>query len=220
MPIMSFEDSLNRWYPCVYLFGCDPGPESSAIVCLKVLSPKTEEPGPSIELVSAVYASNKDLAEDDYVLAAFPRLSESAARGRAASGNFFCYEKVGMQGKFCGESTFETATMGGEIRRAFRPFVEGTYAFRSSEWRHALTGVGNAKTPLVYAECCTFFQPTGKGSDPFKGKTSDPGPLWGLHAAGAGGNVEHLKDAMGVALGLLRVRFRSGRDPEIYRREW
>jgi hypothetical protein len=197
----------------VYLLGGDPGPESSGLVCLRVSRAAGQDY--NVELVDAAYLPNRELAKETALYRFTIWL-----RDLDSGGSFFCYEKVGMQGKFCGESTFETATMGGEIRRAFRPFVEGTYAFRSSEWRHALTGVGNAKTPLVYAECCTFFQPTGKGSDPFKGKTSDPGPLWGLHAAGAGGNVEHLKDAMGVALGLLRVRFRSGRDPEIYRREW
>lgn len=209
---MTYEEAIAK-YPEVVLYGCDPGPESCAFVelVLTLLKPNREE---RAFVRNAVYLDNKDIAEgalhdwffNKPLVSALPR--------------FLAYEKVGMQGKFCGESTFETATMGGEIRRAFRPHVCGTYAFRSSEWRHPLTGVGNAKTPLVYAECCSFFEPSGGGADRYKGTKAAPGPLWGLHSAGAGGNVEHLKDAMGVALGLTRVRFRSGKDPELYRRPW
>jgi len=161
-------------------------------------------------IVKAAYVSNDVMGRPD-----FAEMFITAVPSPAAM--FLAYEKLGNQGKTPGDATFETAAAGGEIRRAFRPYVEATYALRSSEWRHPLTGIGGAKTPLVYQEICRFFRPEGGGSDPYKGIAKKPGPLWDFHKAGAGGKVEHLKDAMGVALGLSQVRFRSGRDPEIYR---
>lgn len=191
------------------IVGCDPGPERSAFAFVR------HKPNEDAELLHAAYLDN-DTLDSLALWASF----------RCASWNLdglplvLAYEGVGAQGKFCGESTFETAAMGGEIRRLFRPHVAATYRFISSEWRHALTGQGNARTPLIYHELCKFFPPTGGGADKFKGTKDAPGPLWRLHEAGKGGNVEHLKDALGVALGLTLVNFRSGRDPEEYRRPW
>ena len=184
------------------IIGCDPGPEASALVLVRV-GPK------EAELRGALYLPNARLTEGVEV---WDRL------GCPAGPVFLAYEKVGLQGKYCGDSTFETAAMGGEIRRLFRPFTSGCYAMVSSDWRYALTGQGNARTPMVYAAACQFFPATGAGSDPCKGTKAAPGPLWELHQAGAGGKVEHLKDALGVALGLTRVRYRAARDPEEYRR--
>jgi len=133
---------------------------------------------------------------------------------------YLALEKCGAQFKCVGESVFETAAMGGEIRRAFRPFVTATYVFKSSEWRYLLCGQGNAKTPMIYAELCALFEPTGGGKEPYKGNKAQPGPLWDLHEAGRGGNMEHLKDALGCALALTRCVFRTGEGPEKYRRPW
>jgi hypothetical protein len=159
--------------------------------------------------VSAWYVPNKDI--NDVV-----RVVE-----RFHAPRYLAYEKCGTQwGKCVGEEVFETATMGGEIRRAFRPLVKETYVFRSSDWRNLLCGRGNAPTPVVYAEICALFEPTGEGADPYKGTLKKPGPLWDLHLAGKGGNVEHLKDALGCALALTRCEFRTGEGPEKYRRQW
>jgi hypothetical protein len=208
------EAELERLHPgglhYMEIFGCDPGPEHSALVRICVGKRKDGRLGAT--LAYAAYPRNRDLAVE---------LAKNVAPGLRFSplgSVFLAIEKCGQQGCSPGEDVFETASMYGEIRQLFRPLP--TYAFRSSEWRHALTGIGNAGTPMVYEEATKFFEPIGGGSDPYKGVTSKPGPLWALHQAGKGGNVEHLKDALGVALGLTRIRFRSGVDPEAYRREW
>lgn len=203
---MTFEEARKN--NPVYILGSDPGPTSSAFALVRLEDPLYPSSAP--EIIKALYAKNSEVAETDFA-------ERFAACVPNPSPFFLAYEKIGFQGKCPGDTTFETAAMGGEIRRAFRPFVQGTYALRSSEWRHPLTGIGGAKTPLVYQELCRFFKPTGGGADPYKGNTKQPGPLWGFHLAGAGGNMEHLKDAAGVALGLSQVRYRSGKDPEIYR---
>jgi hypothetical protein len=187
---------------CV-IVGSDPGPTSSALVWVRMVDGR-----PSLR--GAIYADNKDLANGDM----FEMLADD-------HGAAFCaYEKCGNQFKCVGEKVFETAAMGGEIRRAFRPHVQATYSFSPSEWRYLLCGQGNAKTPLIYAEICALFEPTGDGADPYKGTKVKPGPLWALHEAGKGGNVEHLKDALGCALALTRCEFRTGEGPEKYRRLW
>lgn len=204
-----------------FIIGCDPGPVCSAIVLVR--RTPDGEGGFVTDIKKANYLENRLLASR------VPWVQASPDDGGLSTSDgwptFLAYEKCGARflggGKsaMIGESTFETAAMGGEIRRAFRPFVSGVYALVSSDWRHALTGRGNAKTPLVYHEIChRFFEPAGGGSDPYKGTSKEPGPLWGLHEAGKGGNMEHLKDALGCALGLTLVRFRSGKDPEMYRR--
>jgi hypothetical protein len=198
---MTFESALS--VGAVYVIGCDPGPESSAFVAIEVSGQKTA-------LVAAEYASNTGTCTTHEVFLGGTRVFDRPT--------FLAYEVVGAQGRFCGESTFETAAMGGEIRGRLRPVVDGIYRFIPSVWRHALTGQGNARAPLVYHEICKFFQPTGGGADPYKGTSKAPGSLWSFHKAGIGGKVEHLKDALGVALALGQVRFRSNQDPEQYRR--
>lgn len=205
---MTYEEAL-RGCDKFFVAGVDPGPVSSAIVLVRFIKGV-----PDIKM--ALYADNAGFDDDDKFRALFNVGLCGAGEGKPL---FLAYEAVGAQGKFVGETTFETAAMGGEIRRAFRPYADATYRMVSSDWRHALTGQGNAKTPLVYHEICRLFEPTGAGADPYKGTKDKPGPLWNFHAAGKGGNVEHLKDALGVALGLTRVRFRGNRDPEIYRRQ-
>ena len=201
---MTFEEA--RKVGPVYVVGCDPGPVCSAVVAVDLRSGEAK-------LAAAVYADNKDIAEgcleDDFL----PALVRDQRI-------FLAYESCGAQGKFVGESTFETAAMGGEIRRAFRPYVAGAYVFRPSDWRYMLCGKGNARTPEIYAEFARWFAPYGGGSDKLRGNKTNPGPLALLHQAGAGGNMEHMKDALGVALALDRVRYRSGRDPEEFRRPW
>jgi len=189
----------------LFIIGCDPGPESSALVGI------VTHPSGAVSLHWAYYTDNA-------ILAASP--SWFACVGHSKDRTFLCYETCGAQGAFVGASTFETAAMGGEIRRAFRPLVAATYAFRPSEWRYALVGKGNAKAPEIYAAICESFNPTGGGKDPYKGTTAKPGPLWALHEAGKGGHCEHLKDAIGVALAVLKVRFRSGEAPEKYMRSY
>ncbi len=197
---------MNNTFDNCLIIGSDPGPESSAIVAVSFTAGKPE-------LLRAAYQSNESLAKQslDYVLAVY------CSGWRPA---YLAYEKCGAQFKCVGESVFETAAMGGEIRRALRPIVAATYAFKPSEWRYLLCGQGNAKTPLIYAEICALFEPTGGGADPYKGTKDKPGPLWALHEAGKGGNMEHLKDALGCALVLTRCVFRTGEGPERYRRAW
>jgi hypothetical protein len=191
------------------VFGCDPGPEHSALVHTSIVRDVMGRK--RAHLVGAWYPENKDLA------GLMKEVLHPGSMWRRSYA-FLAIEKCGQQGCSPGESVFETAAMYGEIRQLFRPIP--TYALRSSEWRHALTGVGNANTPAVYEAVKQFFDPTGRGADAYKGTKAKPGPLWGLHEAGKGGNVEHLKDALGAALGLTMIRFRSGVDPEAYRREW
>lgn len=193
----------------VVVAGCDPGPGHSAFV--RVLIGKRADGMVKAKLVWAQYQANPEIA-------AWIRPLVNVAAISYGMDDFLAIEKCGQQGCSPGESVFETAAMYGEIRQLFRPMP--TYALRSSEWRHALTGMGNANTPAVYEAVKQFFDPTGGGADPYKGTKAKPGPLWGLHEAGKGGNVEHLKDALGAALGLTMIRFRSGVDPEAYRREW
>lgn len=195
----------------VGLIGVDPGPVSSAYCALVLESGEAR-------LVDAAYLSNQELASIEYPSRLF-RLAV-AVRIPPCEHYFLCYETCGAQGKFVGESTFETAAVGGEIRHWFRPYVSGTYAFKPSEWRYLLCGQGNAGTPLIYAEECALFKPIGAGGDPYKGTESQPGPLRGLHEAGKGGNMPHMKDALGVALALTRAQFRTGSDPEKWRRPW
>lgn len=192
----------NTFDNCL-IIGSDPGPASSALVWVRMRDGRPEMAG-------AVYADNKDLADGD--------IPETVAD--CPVPRYLAFEKCGAQFKCVGESVFETAAMGGEIRRAFRPIVAAAYAFKPSEWRYLLCGQGNAKTPMIYAEICALFEPTGEGSDPYKGNKARPGPLWALHEAGAGGNMEHLKDALGCALALTRSVFRTGEAPEKYRRPW
>lgn len=208
--MLTFEKARESY--AVSVLGVDPGPVSSALVLVR--DPRAGTGPYPPEIRGAWYVPNQEFGVGFGAI-------ESVIRSIPGTDvMFLAYESVGAQGKFCGETTFETAAMGGEIRRAFRPFVAGTYKFVSSDWRHALTGAGNARTPLVYHEICKFFAPTGGGADPYKGTEKQPGPLWPLAVAGKGGNVEHLKDALGVALALGKVRFRSGRDPEDYRRPY
>ena len=198
-----------------FLLGCDPGTTSSAL-CLLAAGPE------GVRLVSAAYRYNADMAlrgPSEWGLGVLTDLGGPL---------FFVYEKLGMQCKVVGEEVFETAAVSGEIRRAVRPLVHGTYALRGSEWRHALTGQGNASDSATrYAVEHEFFAPTGGGRrDPYIGTEAEPGPLWAAGAAGKkregdkNGNICHIIDSAGVALGLTLVRFRSGRDPEIYRRPW
>lgn len=201
---------LNESPLGVCIFGCDPGPEKTAIVKVNV---KRHQDGTiRAQVDRAKYVDNDGFDIERY----FPVCPE----GRDYYKMFLAIETCGTQFKMVGASVFDTAAMGGAVRHALRPFVDGIYCLRSSEWRHALTGAGNARAPVVYDELKRFFEPTGKGSDPYKGVAAFPGPLWGLHEAGKGGNAEHLKDALGVALGLTMVNFRSGKDPEIYRKGW
>ena len=193
----------NTFDNCM-IIGCDPGPTSSALTWIRMTDGRPFHMG-------SIYADNKDLADGD--------MPEMIAGDRDVA-IFLAYEKCGAQFKCVGEPVFETATMGGEIRRAFRPFVKATYAFKPSEWRYLLCGQGNAKTPLIYSEICALFEPTGGGADPYKGLKDTPGPLWSFHEAGKGGVCEHLKDALGCALALTRCVFRTGEGPEKYRRQW
>lgn len=188
------------------IIGVDPGPENTAAVRV-LLVPQDGQY--YVNQIEAVYFPNTKMSESLY-----PWLAHSI------NPQFLAVEICGTQFKTVGESVFETAAMGGAVRYYAGLSTNGTYCLRSSEWRHALTGAGNSRSPVVYEELKRFFVPSGGGSDPYKGIRAMPGPLWAFHEAGKGGNVEHLKDALGVALGLTMVEFRSGKSPELFRREW
>jgi hypothetical protein len=209
---MTFEEAAAQGP--VRIIAADPGSSASGIVAFDLAGGKPSN-------LRARYVSNDDIKAPSF---AMDLLAEwYLGKGGGGIPAFMAYERLGAQGNFVGEEVFETAAMGGELRRAFRPFVEGIYALRGSEWAHGLTGQGNAKIPLVYAEICAFFEPAGGGSDPYKGVAKQPGPLWDFHRAGKWKEGEdtmvvHLKEALGCGLGFTRVRFRSGKDPETFRR--
>lgn len=190
-----------------FVVGVDPGPTSSAL-CMISLHRKTPE------IKSAAYWNNRNLRGWSEEL-------DSFLGHRSGGPVFLCYEACGAQGAFVGASTFETAATGGEIRHLFRPHVVGTYQFSPADWRYLLCGRGNAKTPQVYEGCChAFGEGTGGGSDPYRGVKGKPGQLSALYEAGKGNNMEHMKDALGVALAPTRSVFRTGEGPEKYRRAW
>lgn len=195
-----------------FIIGCDPGPTHTALAVLRFM--KDPHPIP-LALTGAWYTPNEALEADPESWPVFDgRLrSDDTEEGWPT---FLALEKCGAQGKFCGESVFETAAVGGEIRRALRPYVSGIYTMVSADWRHALTGQRNAGTPMIYHEICHQFEPTGGGSDPYKGLRANPGPLWKLADAGKDSGP-HVKDAIGAAIGLTMVRSRKGKDPEAYR---
>ena len=118
------------------VFGCDPGPEHSALVHTSIVRDVMGRK--RAHLVGAWYPENKDLA------GLMKEVLHPGSMWRRSYA-FLAIEKCGQQGCSPGESVFETAAMSGEIRQLFRPIP--TYALRSSEWRHALTGVGTP--PLV-----------------------------------------------------------------------
>lgn len=186
--------------------GCDPGPTHSAIVLAHFVC---EDSRYKVTQLRCAYFANENVDE-----AVRPFI------GNGSHPLFLAVEICGSQFRMVGASVFDTAAMGGVVRHACKGHVNGIYCMRSSEWRHALTGAGNSRAPMVYDEIKRFFEPNGKGSDPYKGIAAAPGPLWDLFEAGKGGNAEHLKDALGCAIGLTRVAFRTGQSPEQYRREW
>lgn len=206
----SFCDIYTPGNP-ILILGVDPGPASSALCLVRVAANE------DAKIEHAAYLDNKCLGTLGPGLDPFLNLL-GVAKGVTA---LLCYESCGAQGAFVGESTFETAAMGGEIRFLFRSHVEAIYQFRPSDWRYLLCGQGNARTPQIYAECCRAFGTgAGGGSDPYRGIKSAPGQLAALYEAGKGNNMEHMKDALGVALALTRCVYRTGKDPEKYRRQW
>ena len=207
MPALTFEQA--RAEGPVHVIGVDTGPVNSAVVAITIA-------GRAAKIIKVGYWSNEDLSHDNFLLSRVVLALPCSTTVPA----FLSYEHCGCQGQSVGDEVFETAMMCGEIRRAFRPHVRGTYALRPSEWRYMLCGFGSAKAKHVYAEFPNWFEKSGGGADPLKGNKALPGPLAALHEAGKGGNVEHLKDALGVALALDRIRYRCGRDPEEYRRHW
>lgn len=189
------------------IIGVDPGPAHTAAVSVFLVC---EEGKYKVAELKCTYFENAR------VDAAISQLISV----HGAYPHFLAVEICGAQFKMVGATVFDTAAMGGVVRHCVRNYVDGIYCLRSSEWRHALTGMGNGRAPIVYEMIKGFFEPTGGGGDPYKGISAKPGPLWPLFEAGRGGNAEHLKDALGCALGLTMVNFRSGQSPEQYRREW
>ena len=93
----------------------------------------------------------------------------------------FVYERIkSTYGASVGFSVTDTAAMTGDLRCSFRPYVEGIYALGSSDWRHAITGRGNAPDAMTREFLTSYFEPFGGGKDPYKGITKQPGSLGGL----------------------------------------
>lgn len=203
-PGLTLAQSLEQVTHPVMIIGVDPGPVSSAYVAVRVRPDKA--------VVWCAYLPNKHCGSS--IVPVFLR-DMPPAPGEI---RWLSYERCGAQHCYVGSSVFETSEMAGAIREAFHGHVAGVYAMRPSEWRYALCGRGNARAPEIYAQCCELFPlPTNKAADPYRGLKNDRGPFAPLYDAGAGGNVEHLKDALGAALALTRVGFRTGGDPEMYR---
>jgi len=190
----------------VWVVGCDPGPINTALVCVSLK--KSSVP----LLVCAEYVPNKRIYDPAFK---WPTI-------RVPGALYFACEECGMRkGVSPGADAWETAEMVGELRRLMRSYVDGSYFFRPADWRYYLCGRGNAETAAIYGETQLLFpKPDTKASDPWKGNSKLHGPLWGLHAAGAGGNMEHMKDALGVALAMTRCEYRTGKTVEIHRRPW
>lgn len=200
--------------------GCDPGPDHSAFVRVRV-NPETD----TAEIISAEYIPNLD-----------PRWTRGNTKRRDLSADIpghpaegppcglFVYESCSNYGRIVGVSVFQTAAAGGELRGAYRGFVP-VYGLPSPEWRRALTGFQNANDSMVRRRLTDFFTPFGGGADPYKGTKSAPGPWAALAKAGAKipgdprskSSVQHLLDAMGVAVGLYKMRVTTRRDPEMFR---
>lgn len=196
------------------VIGCDPGPELSAFAT--VACRNTDRDGLFAVLGPCGYLKNDGGEVEEFR----DRLTQP---GRFAFANpadlFLCYESCGARfGASVGQQVYETAAMGGEIRTIFRPLTGPAYHFKPVEWRYLLTGYGNAKTPEIYGACCEWFDRSGGGADPYRGTKAAPGPLAGLYDAGKGGNMAHMKDALGVALAALRCHVRIGASVDRYRR--
>lgn len=194
----------------IYSMGCDPGPTHCAFVLAHVPFMKIPEPVASV--MGAWYVPNNEIG---------PALLTHTDLGRLAHlAHIFAYESCGSQGSVPGETTFETAAMGGEVRAMMRPRVNATYMFSPDRWRYMLCGRGNANDRAIAEGLRALFPATGGGADPYTGTKAKPGPLWALRVAGAGGNAVHLRDALGVALAPMLIRFRCGMDPEAFRRAY
>ena len=197
----------ERGHVCI--MGCDPGPTHCAFVLIR--SPAMPMPKAVAAILGAWYVPNREInLVLSFVVREFSSMKLDA----------FAYESCGSQGSVPGESTFETAAMGGEARSVLRSHVNATYSFSPDRWRYALCGRGNAKDKDVAEGLRALFPASGGGADPTMGTKAQPGPLWALRAAGTGGNAVHLRDAVGVALAPLLIRYRSGVDPEQFRRAW
>ncbi len=193
------------------VIGCDPGPKYSAVVSVRFEADK------KCIIDKALYLSNEEWADGvsikEFITAAY---AESIA--------VFVYERIkSTYGASVGFSVTDTAAMTGDLRCSFRPYVEGIYAMGSSDWRHAITGRGNAPDAMTREFLASYFEPFGGGKDPYKGVTKQPGPWWPLVEAGApkakgeSGNFGHLLDAVGTAIGITRSQFMSNKDPEEFR---
>lgn len=194
----------------VVLIGCDPGPSSSAYLALQI-DPENEK----ARVLDARYTANGDpdnCRMFDHVFGMF------------APNIVFAYETCSNYGRIVGASVFSTAAMGGEIRGWYRGRA-AVYGVPSPDWRRALTGFQNANDSLVRSCLEEYFHPTGGGKDRYKGVKNQPGPWAAVAEAGAkkpgepkgGSNVKHILDAMGVAIGLYKMRVTTGRDYEMFR---
>ena len=217
---MNIEDALKQASKDspVVIISADPGPINSALTLLWT------KPGGKLELDDAWYLPNEKWGDAKFFYAWLEE--QKLVNGIREDGYFyFVYEAVVTSyNSVIGASVMDTAAMAGELRHAFRPYVDGIYGMPSSAWRHALTRAGNAPAKHVKLGLHEFFEPTGGGSDPYKGNTAQPGPWDPIYQAGKpvnkGGkpNYEHLIDAMGVGVGICRTRFMSNTDPEKFRR--
>ena len=99
--------------------GCDPGPTHCAFVLARV--PFMHIPLPTAEVIGAWYVPNKMIGLD------LP--GHVGFAGAVRNTHIFAYESCGSQGSVPGETTFETAAMGGEVRAMMRPRVNATYMF-------------------------------------------------------------------------------------------
>ena len=156
--------------------GCDPGPTHCAFVLARV--PFMHIPLPTAEVIGAWYGPNKMIGLD------LP--GHVGFAGAVRNTHIFAYESCGSQGSVPGETTFETAAMGGEVRAMMRPRVNATYMFSPDRWRYMLCGRGNANDRAIAEGLRALFPATGGGADPYTGTKAKPGPLWALRVAGAG----------------------------------
>jgi len=192
------------------IIACDPGPESSAFIAIRI-DTRTDK----VCIIDAAYLHNNEEGGGNRFA---PFL------GLYLPEIVFAYETCTNYGRVIGATVFDTASMGGEIRSWYRGMTS-VYAVPSPAWKHALTGFRNANDKMVRACLHEYFNPTGGGADPYKGVRSQPGPWAPIVNAGkkrpedakGKSNVQHLVDALGVAIGLYQMRETTKRNSEMFR---
>jgi len=151
-----------------YVIGIDPGPTQSAIAVIQ------RQDG-EYSLQDFDYDTNAEIAR--FI--------------RNYSADRLIIENVSHYGRGVGQSVFDTCFAVGYFYAVAEPyfFVE---LIKKPDVGHVITGSRRATKSQVQQAIKERFNPTGGGSDPYKGIKSNQGPLYGTS--------NHILDAIGVAI--------------------